>query len=120
MFLDGAELADGDVSEYVIDAGRGHMYSDWIESRDGVVESASPAAAARVLRQPARTPVHRRRARRLARRGRLRGPLMSNHVEPQTKTVVISWVEESRHQTVVRVPLDFDAASGISPTGWPS
>jgi len=34
---------------------------------------------------------------------------MSNHVEPQTKTVVISWVEESRHQTVVRVPLDFDA-----------
>jgi hypothetical protein len=45
---------------------------------------------------------------------------MSNHVEPQTKTVVISWVEESRHQTVVRVPLDFDAASGISPTGWPS
>jgi hypothetical protein len=96
MFLDGAELADGDVSEYVIDAGRGHIYSDWIESRDGVVESASPAAAARVLRQPARTPVHRRRARRLARRGRLRGPLMSNHVEPQTKTVVISWVEESR------------------------
>jgi hypothetical protein len=45
MFLDGAELADGDVSEYVIDAGRGHIYSDWIESRDGVVESASPAAA---------------------------------------------------------------------------
>lgn len=33
---------------------------------------------------------------------------MSNHVEPQTKTVVIDWVEESRHQTVVRVPLDFD------------
>lgn len=34
---------------------------------------------------------------------------MSNHVEPQTKTVMISWIEESRHQTVVRVPLDFDA-----------
>ncbi|QNJ96574.1 hypothetical protein HZU40_34195 (plasmid) [Mycolicibacterium fluoranthenivorans] len=34
---------------------------------------------------------------------------MSNHVEPQTKTIVITWVEESRHQTVVRVPLDFDA-----------
>ena len=45
MFLDGAELADTDVSEYVIDAGRGHVYRDWIESRDCVVESASPAAA---------------------------------------------------------------------------
>lgn len=33
---------------------------------------------------------------------------MSNHVEPQTKTVVIDWVEESRHKTVVRVPVDFD------------
>ena len=37
---------------------------------------------------------------------------MSNHVEPQTKTVVISWVEESRHQTVVpaRALLIADAA----------
>jgi hypothetical protein len=35
--------------------------------------------------------------------------MLLNHVEPQTKTVVISWVEESQHRTVVRVPLDFDA-----------
>jgi hypothetical protein len=44
---------------------------------------------------------------------------MSNHVEPQTKTVVISWLEESRHPTVVRVPLDFyaderDLADGLA------
>lgn len=46
MFLDGAELSDGDISKYLIDAGSGHMYSDWIESRDDAVEGASPAAAA--------------------------------------------------------------------------
>ncbi len=34
---------------------------------------------------------------------------MPDCVEPQTKTVVIEWVEESRHQVTVRVPLDFDA-----------
>lgn len=35
---------------------------------------------------------------------------MSNHVEPPSKTVSISWVEESHHRAVVRVPLDFDAS----------
>ena len=34
---------------------------------------------------------------------------MTDLVAPQTKTVVIAWVEESRHQVTVRVPLDFDA-----------
>lgn len=33
---------------------------------------------------------------------------MANHVEPHTKTVVIEWVEESRHRVKVRVPADFD------------
>lgn len=46
MFLDGAELAASDVEEHVIDAGWGHTYDDWIESRDDAVEAASPAAAA--------------------------------------------------------------------------
>ena len=32
---------------------------------------------------------------------------MSNAVEPHTKTVIIDWVEESRHQVTVRVPIDF-------------
>lgn len=31
-----------------------------------------------------------------------------NDAEPQTKTVVISWVEECHHEQRVRVPLDFD------------
>lgn len=31
-----------------------------------------------------------------------------NPVEQQTKTVVIEWVEESRHRVHVRVPIDFD------------
>ena len=35
---------------------------------------------------------------------------MPNQVEPQSKTVSISWVEESHHRAVVRVPLDFDAS----------
>jgi len=46
MFLDGAALAGSEVEEYVIDAGWGHNYDDWIESRDDAVEAASPAAAA--------------------------------------------------------------------------
>jgi hypothetical protein len=33
---------------------------------------------------------------------------MANHVEPLTKTVVIEWIEESRHRVTVRVPVDFD------------
>lgn len=35
---------------------------------------------------------------------------MPKHVEPPSKTVSISWVEESHHGAVVRVPLDFDAS----------
>lgn len=31
-----------------------------------------------------------------------------NDAEPQTKTLVISWVEECHHEQRVRVPLDFD------------
>ncbi|MCK5755629.1 MAG: hypothetical protein KAH46_23275, partial [Mycobacterium sp.] len=42
-FLDGAQCSD--IEEYVVDAGRGYTYSDWIESRDDAVEAASPAAA---------------------------------------------------------------------------
>lgn len=42
-FLDGARFSD--IEEYVVDAGRGYTYSDWIESRDDAVEAASPAAA---------------------------------------------------------------------------
>lgn len=33
---------------------------------------------------------------------------MSKRVESQSKTVVIEWVEESRHRVKVRVPADFD------------
>ncbi len=36
--------------------------------------------------------------------------MTANDAEPQTKTVVISWVEESHHQATLRVPTDFDAA----------
>lgn len=46
LFLDGTELAASDVEEYVVDAGRGAVYGDWIESRDDAVDAASPAAAA--------------------------------------------------------------------------
>lgn len=42
---------------------------------------------------------------------------MSNSVAAQTKTVVIEWVEESRHQVTVRVPLDFDAEDCDLPDG---
>jgi hypothetical protein len=45
MFLDGAELGYDDYEEHVIDAGRGHTYHDWVESRDAAIASASPAAA---------------------------------------------------------------------------
>lgn len=34
--------------------------------------------------------------------------MIANHVEQQPKTVVIEWVEESRHRVKVRVPADFD------------
>lgn len=34
--------------------------------------------------------------------------MTANDVEPRTKTVVISWVEECHHEQRVRVPLDFD------------
>ena len=35
-----------DYDEYVIDAGRGYTFSDWTESREEAIASASPAAAA--------------------------------------------------------------------------
>lgn len=43
VFLDGAVLQG--IDEYVVDVGRGHTYSDWIEARDDALEGASPAAA---------------------------------------------------------------------------
>lgn len=43
-FVDGVQVDDYD--EYIVDAGRGHTYSDWIESRDCAMAAASPAAAA--------------------------------------------------------------------------
>lgn len=59
MFLDGAELPASDVEEYVVDAGWGHTYSDWIESRDDAVEAASPAAAALLRESYDYPPGHR-------------------------------------------------------------
>lgn len=44
LFLDGVEFDD--FTEFVVDAGRGHTFSDWTESRDEAIAVASPAAAA--------------------------------------------------------------------------
>lgn len=40
-----------------------------------------------------------------------------NNAEPQTKTVVISWVEECHHEQRVRVSLDFDPEECDLPNG---
>ena len=44
VLVDGVQIDDYD--EYVIDAGRGYTFSDWTESREEAIASASPAAAA--------------------------------------------------------------------------
>lgn len=50
LFFDGVELGPHDYEEYIVDAGRGYEYGDWIESRDWAAATASPAAAG-LLRQ---------------------------------------------------------------------
>jgi hypothetical protein len=44
LFFDGVEFDD--FTEFVVDAGRGHSFSDWTESRDDAIAVASPAATA--------------------------------------------------------------------------
>lgn len=55
VLVDGVQLDDYD--EYVIDAGRGYTFSDWTESREEAIASASPAAAALLARRMTIRPV---------------------------------------------------------------
>ena len=47
-YVDGVELAEGQYTEYVIDAGAGHSVENWVQMRDEAIAEASPAVAERL------------------------------------------------------------------------
>ena len=47
-YVDGAELVEGQYTEYVIDAAAGHTAEDWVQIRDDAIAEASPAVAERL------------------------------------------------------------------------
>lgn len=48
LYINGVEVQDTDVTEYVIDAGAGWTAADWAQARDEALAKASPAAAAQL------------------------------------------------------------------------